>query len=70
MKEGDYIEAEVGEGEGRLKAVGAVDRQSAWRKIREAQASVRYVGPEPRPSPEVEERGVFEIVEDFRDRHG
>jgi len=67
LKEGDYLEAEVVDGEVRLKPLAVVDREAAWRRIREAQASVRYIGPEPRPSPEEEEQWIFEVVEDFRD---
>jgi AbrB family looped-hinge helix DNA binding protein len=70
LKEGDYLEAEVVDGEVRLRPVAVVDRKAAWRRIREAQASVRYIGPEPRPDPEEEERWIFEAVEEFRDRHG
>jgi AbrB family looped-hinge helix DNA binding protein len=68
LKEGDYLEAEVVEGEVRLKPVTVLDRKAAWRKIREAQAGVCYVGPEPRPSPEKEEAWVYEAVRDHR-RH-
>ena len=69
VKEGDYLEAEVVDGEVRLKPVAVIARQEAWRKIREAQSSVAYVGPEPRPGPEDEERQVYEIMENLRDRH-
>ncbi len=71
LKEGDYFEVEVIDGEVRLKPVAVVDRkrQEAWRKIREAQASVRYIGPEPRPSPEEEEQWIYDVVNDFRNRH-
>lgn len=34
--------------------------QEAWKLIREAQAGVRYTGPEPRPGPEQEEQLVYE----------
>ena len=40
-------EAEVVDGEIRLKPVSVIDRKTAWRQIREAQGSVRYTGPEP-----------------------
>ena len=69
LKEGDYLEAEVVDGEIRLKPVSVIDRKTAWRRIREAQGSVRYTGPEPRPNPEEEERQVYEAVGEFRDRH-
>lgn len=68
IKEGDYLEAEVVDGELRLKPVAVVDRKAAWRRIREAQASVRYLGPEPRPSPEEEEQWIFDTVRELRDR--
>lgn len=49
LKEGDCLEAEVVEGEVRLKPVAVVDRETVWRRIREAQASVRYIGPRAAP---------------------
>lgn len=69
VKEGDYLEVAVVEGELRLKPVSVVDRKAAWRRMREAQSTVRYVGPEPRPSPEEEERWVYDAVKENRDRH-
>jgi AbrB family looped-hinge helix DNA binding protein len=69
IKQGDYLEAEVVEGEIRLKPVVVVDRKAAWRRIREVQSSVRYIGPEPRPSAEEEEQWIYDAVREFRDRH-
>jgi AbrB family looped-hinge helix DNA binding protein len=66
VTEGDYLEAEVIEGSLVLRPVSAAGRRSAWQKIREAQRSVRYVGPEPRPSPEDEEEMIFEEVAALR----
>lgn len=67
--EGDYLEAEmVGEGV-LLKPMKVVDRQAAWRKVRQAQAAVRYTGPEPRPDAETEERWIADTLEEERDRH-
>jgi bifunctional DNA-binding transcriptional regulator/antitoxin component of YhaV-PrlF toxin-antitoxin module len=68
--EGDELEVEAAEGGVLLKPVAASERETAWRRIREAQRSVRYVGPEPRPSPEEEERMIFEEVEAFRHGRG
>jgi AbrB family looped-hinge helix DNA binding protein len=68
VKEGDYLEAEVIEGEVRLKPVAVVNRKEAWRKLREAQAAVRYVGPEPRPSPEEEEQWIFDVLNEPENR--
>jgi AbrB family looped-hinge helix DNA binding protein len=70
VKEGDYLEAEVVENGMLLKPVAFVSRDQAWKAIREAQQSVRYIGPEPRPSPEDEEEQIYEIVREFREDHG
>jgi AbrB family looped-hinge helix DNA binding protein len=70
VKEGDYLEAEVVENGMLLKPVAFVSRERAWKAIREAQQSVRYIGPEPRPSPEDEEEQIYEIVGEFREDHG
>ena len=69
VKEGDYLEAEVVENGMLLKPVAFVSRERAWKAIREAQRSVRYIGPEPRPSPEDEEEQIYEIVREFREDH-
>jgi AbrB family looped-hinge helix DNA binding protein len=69
VKEGDYLEAEVVENAMLLKPVAFVSREQAWKAIREAQQSVRYIGPEPRPSPEDEEEEIYEIVREFREDH-
>jgi AbrB family looped-hinge helix DNA binding protein len=70
LGEGDYLQAEVVDGKVELRPVAVVDRQEAWRKFREAQASVRYIGPEPRPSPEEEEQWIFDVLAEARDRRG
>jgi AbrB family looped-hinge helix DNA binding protein len=70
VKEGDYLEAEVVENGMLLKPVAFVSRERAWKAIREAQQGVRYIGPEPRPSPEDEEEQIYEIVREFREDHG
>jgi AbrB family looped-hinge helix DNA binding protein len=70
VKEGDYLEAEVVENGMLLKPVAFVSREQAWKAIREAQQSVRYIGPEPRPSPEDEEEQIYEIVRELREDHG
>jgi AbrB family looped-hinge helix DNA binding protein len=68
LGDGNYLEAEVVDGKVELRPVAVVDRQEAWRKIREAQASVRYIGPEPRPSPEEEGQWIFDVLAEERDR--
>jgi AbrB family looped-hinge helix DNA binding protein len=70
VREGDYLEAEMVGGSLMLKPVTVIDREAAWEAIREAQGSVRYIGPEPRPSPEEEEEQIYEIVREHRERHG
>jgi AbrB family looped-hinge helix DNA binding protein len=69
LKEGDYLEAEVGEDRIVLKPVAVVSREEAWRRLRKAQAAVRYVGPEPRPGPEEEERWIFDALKDDNGGH-
>ena len=69
IKEGDYLEAEVVEGEIRLRPVAVVDRKAAWRRIHVAQNSVQWISPEPRPGPEEEEQQIYDAVRDFRDGH-
>jgi AbrB family looped-hinge helix DNA binding protein len=69
LKDGDYLDVELTERGILLKPVTVIDRQEAWRKIREAQASVRYIGPEPRPSPEEEERWIFETLAEEEKEH-
>jgi AbrB family looped-hinge helix DNA binding protein len=69
LKEGDYLEAEVTENRIVLKPVAVVSRDEAWHRLRQAQQAVRYVGPEPRPSPEAEEPWIFDAVEGERDGH-
>ena len=70
LKEGDYLEAAVVEREVRLKPVAVVDRRAAWKRVMEIVERDKWIGPEPRPDPEEEERQIFEIVEEFRDRRG
>jgi AbrB family looped-hinge helix DNA binding protein len=66
IAEGDYLEARVVEGNVVLKPASAVKRANARQQIREAQRSVRYVGPEPRLGPDEEENMIFEEVEALR----
>jgi AbrB family looped-hinge helix DNA binding protein len=70
VKEGDYLEAEVVGSTVVLKPVAVLDRKAAWNAIRDAQQSVRYLGPEPRPKPEEEEEQIHEIVREFRGHDG
>ena len=64
LSKGDYLKAEVVEQGVLLTPVCAVER--AWERIVEAPKSVRYVGPEPRPSPEEEEEWLAEEVKAAR----
>lgn len=66
LEEGDYVEAEVVDGSLLLRPVSDVERRQAWRRVLAAPKSVRYVGPEPRPSPEEEEEWLAEEVKAAR----
>jgi AbrB family looped-hinge helix DNA binding protein len=69
IAEGDRLEAEVVEGGVLLRRSTGTARGGAWARIREAQRSVRYIGPEPRPDPEEEERMVHEEIEALRHKN-
>ncbi len=66
---GDYLEAAATEEGILLKPVSVVDREQAWRRVLEIVEEDKWIGPEPRPSPEEEEEQIFEAVEAFRHRH-
>ena len=66
LAQGDYLEAEVVENGVLLKRVSDVAREKAWRRVLEAPKSVRYIGPEPRPSPEEEEQWLAEELKAAR----
>lgn len=53
LEDGDYPGAAVVEGEVRLKPVAVADRQAAWKRAMEIVDRDKWIGPEPRPSPEV-----------------
>jgi AbrB family looped-hinge helix DNA binding protein len=64
LAQGDYLEAEVVDDGVLLKRVSSVEQ--AWQRIAEAPGSVRYIGPEPRPTPEEEEEWLAEEVKAAR----
>lgn len=63
---GDYLETEVVEGGVLLKPVAVVERTKAWDELFKVLEGVRYRRPEPRPSPEEEERMVTEMIRAYR----
>jgi len=69
LVDADYVDLEINDGAMTARPVAVADRKEAWRRIREAQASVRYIGPEPRPSPEEEERWIFDVLADDDEQH-
>jgi AbrB family looped-hinge helix DNA binding protein len=69
LAHGDYLEAEMVENGVLLKPVSVVEREQAWQRVLEAPKAVRYIGPEPRPSPEEEEQMIFKAVEASRHEH-
>lgn len=66
LKEGDVLEAEVVDGGLHLRPVTAAEREQAWQRVLDAPKSVRYIGPQPRPSPEEEEEWLAEQIEAAR----
>lgn len=70
LSEGDLLEAEVVDGTLTLRPVAVVDRGAAWKRVREIIDRDKWIGPEPRPSPEEEERWIFDVLaEGEPDRH-
>ena len=67
VTEEDYLETELVEGVVLLKT--ASDSDEARRRLDTAIGSARYIGPEPRPSPEEEEAWIDEQLEAFRRDH-
>jgi AbrB family looped-hinge helix DNA binding protein len=70
IKDGDHLDLTVKDGALTLRPVAKMDRQEAWRRLREITERVKWIGPEPRPSPEEEERWIFDVLaeDDERDR--
>ncbi|MGH6898264.1 MAG: AbrB/MazE/SpoVT family DNA-binding domain-containing protein [Geminicoccaceae bacterium] len=66
LAQGDYLEAEVVDNGVLLKPVSDVEQEKAWQRVVEAPKSVRYIGPEPRPSPEEEEEWLAEQIKAAR----
>lgn len=66
LEEGDYLEVAAEGGRVVLTPKVLLDRRGAWERIFQVLDIVRYVGPEPRPSPEEEERMVAEMIRDHR----
>ena len=66
LAEGDWLEAEVVENGLLLRPLSALERERAWQRILDMPKSVRYVGPEPRPSPEEEEEWLAEEIKAAR----
>jgi bifunctional DNA-binding transcriptional regulator/antitoxin component of YhaV-PrlF toxin-antitoxin module len=60
--EDDAIEAEEVDEGVLLKRSPTAQRKAALADIRAAQKGVRYAGPEPRPSPEQEEREIADLL--------
>ncbi len=62
LKEGDYLEAEIVGGTLKLRPVAVVDRQHAWRRVIATVDRDKWIGPEPRPDAEEEERRIFDVL--------
>ena len=62
LERGALLEAAEVEGGILLKPVSVVDRQTARRELMEIVERDKWIGPEPRPSPEEEERMIFDQV--------
>ena len=68
VKEGDYIEAQLINGKVQLVPLKATSRQDAWQNILKIVNRDKYIGGEPRPTPEEEEEQIYDLIRDFRTR--
>jgi AbrB family looped-hinge helix DNA binding protein len=66
LAQGDYLEAEVVENGVLLRPVAGAERDEAWQRVLDAPKGVRYIGPQPRPSPEKEEEWLAEEIKAAR----
>ena len=66
----DAIDAEEVDEGILLKRSPAAQRAAGLADIRAAQSGVRYVGPEPRPSAEVEEQEIADMLAGKADKQG
>src|SRR5918998_3303983 len=69
LKEGDYLEAEAVENGILLKPVSVVERENAWREIREAMATVQDTAPDSSQSPQEHEEEIARLVKESRLEH-
>ncbi len=67
---GDYLEAAATKEGILLRPVAVVDREQAWEGLMAIIDEDKWIGPEPRPSPEEEEEAIFQVVEEYRKGHG
>jgi AbrB family looped-hinge helix DNA binding protein len=68
IAEGDYLEAQVVEGNVVLRPTSAAKRAKAWAQIRRIIDTPKWRKPPPM-SPEEEEQMIFEEVEAHRHKH-
>jgi AbrB family looped-hinge helix DNA binding protein len=69
LKEGDYLEAEAVENGILLKPVSVVEREKAWREIREAMATVQDTAPDSGQSPQEQEEEIARWVKESHLEH-
>ena len=69
LKEGSYLEAAVVEGELRFRPVAVVDRKKAHEELLAIVNRDKWIGPEPRPTPEEEEQWIFDVLNEPQNRN-
>lgn len=62
LKDGDYLDLQIEDGTLTLRPVAVIDREKAWGRLMAIVERDKWIGPEPRPSPEEEERWIFETL--------
>src|SRR5918998_6570987 len=69
LKEGDYLEAQAVENGILLKPVSVVEREHAWREIREAMATVQDTAPDTAQSIQEQEEEIARWVKASRQEY-
>ncbi len=70
VREGDYLEAEITERGVLLKPIALVERDKAWEKVFAAMDRVEPTPEQAGKSFEEQEEEIYEIVGEYRRRHG
>jgi AbrB family looped-hinge helix DNA binding protein len=69
LKDGDYLDLQIENGTLTLRPVAVIDREKAWDRLMAIVERDKWIWTEPRPSPEEEERWIFETLAEEDEHH-